>query len=82
MRSISTRPINVQAHYGKAGKSSPVQSERYFLTCSRYIELNPVAANMVSKPEQYKWSSYMCNAWGSEGIVEQHIEYLKLGEDP
>jgi len=63
-------------------KYSLVQSERYFLTCSRYIELNPVVANMVSKPEQYKWSSYMCNAWGGEGIVEQHIEYLKLGEVP
>jgi len=63
-------------------KSSFVQSERYFLTCSRYIELNPVVANMVSKPEQYKWSSYMCNAWDGEGIVEQHIEYLKLGEEP
>ena len=33
-------------------KSSLVQSERYYLTCSRYIELNPVAANMVSKPER------------------------------
>ena len=28
-------------------KSSLVQSDKYFLICSRYIELNPVAANMV-----------------------------------
>jgi putative transposase len=62
-------------------KSSLVQSERYYLMCSRYIELNPVVANMVSKPEQYNWSSYMCNAWGAEGIVEQHIEYLKPGKE-
>ena len=33
-------------------KSSLVQSERYLLTCMRYIELNPVVASMVEKPEQ------------------------------
>jgi len=35
-------------------KSSLTQSERYFLTCSLYIELNPVAAIIVTKPEQYR----------------------------
>ena len=45
-------------------KSSLVQTDRYFLLCCRYIELNPVAANMVARPEQYKWSSYLVNAWG------------------
>jgi putative transposase len=62
-------------------KSSLVQSDRYFLTCSRYIELNPVVANMVKKPEQYKWSSYLCNAWGRKGIVVHREEYLRLGEN-
>lgn len=47
-------------------KSSLVQSERYFLTCMRYIDLNPVAATMVDKPEKYRWSSYRCNAGGSQ----------------
>lgn len=60
-------------------KSSLVQSERYFLTCARYIELNPVVANMVKQPEQYEWSSYMCNAWGNKGIVKPHQVYLNLG---
>ncbi len=62
-------------------KSSLVQCDRYFLTCSRYIELNPVVARMVQKPEQYKWSSYLVNAWGGESILELHDEYLKLGGD-
>jgi len=62
-------------------KSSLVQTERYFLTCSRYIELNPVSANMVDKPEKYKWSSYLCNAWGEEGLVKYHDEYMKLAVD-
>ena len=60
-------------------KSSLVQSDRYLLTCMRYIELNPVAADMVDKPEHYKWSSYLSNAWGRPGFVVPHEEYLKLG---
>lgn len=62
-------------------KSSLVQSERYYLTCSRYIELNPVAASMVHKPEQYRWSSYRVNAWGEKSCLTPHAEYLKLGKD-
>jgi putative transposase len=38
-------------------KSSPVESERYVLACCRYIELNPVRAGMVARPEDYPWSS-------------------------
>ena len=36
---------------------------------------------MVGKPEQYKWSSYLNNAWGREGIVVHHKEYLSLGSN-
>ena len=39
-------------------KSSLVQSERYLLELHRYIELNPVRANMVDEPSEYNWSSY------------------------
>ncbi len=62
-------------------KSSLIQSERYFLACMRYIELNPVAANMVSKPEEYKWSSYLENSWGKGNRLVYHNEYLRLGKD-
>lgn len=43
-------------------RSSLVQSERYLLTCMRYIECNPVRAQMVTRPEEYRWSSYGTNA--------------------
>lgn len=33
-----------------------VDSERYFLACSRYIELNPVRTWMVAQPNEYPWS--------------------------
>lgn len=62
-------------------KSSLVHNEQYYLTCSRYIELNPVVAGMVNKPEQYKWSSFAVNAWGGESGLVLHPEYLKLGQD-
>ena len=43
-------------------KSTRVDSEYYFLTVSRYIELNPVGAIMVKHPAEYPWSSYHSNA--------------------
>ena len=50
------------------GHESPnmalIDSEIYLLTCMRYIELNPVRANMVAHPSDYPWSSYHSNAQG------------------
>jgi putative transposase len=62
-------------------RSSLVQSERYLLTCQRYIELNPVRAGMVERPEEYRWSSYGVNAWGDESWLLPNDEYLALGAD-
>ena len=39
-------------------------TERYLLEVSRYIELNPVRAEMVTDPGEYRWSSYQINALG------------------
>lgn len=39
-------------------KASPIQRDNYLLACCRYIEMNPVRANMVTGPRQYRWSSY------------------------
>ncbi|SHH79528.1 Transposase IS200 like [Clostridium grantii DSM 8605] len=43
-----------QGRYG----SEIIETDEYVLGASRYIHLNPVRANMVDKPEDYKWSSY------------------------
>ena len=61
-------------------RSSLVQTEKYFLTCSRYIELNPIRAGMVKMPEEYQWSSYSSNAWGDDSWITPHAEYKRLGE--
>jgi putative transposase len=61
-------------------RSSLVQTKKYFLTCCRYIELNPVTASMVKRPEEYRWSSYHTNAWGDESWLALHEEYIRLGK--
>lgn len=39
-------------------KGFVIEKERYLLSVSRYIHLNPVRARMVKRPEDYRWSSY------------------------
>ena len=75
--------------YGKSGtlwegrfKGCMIESEQYLLCCYRYIELNPVRANMVKKPEEWKWSSYACNAYGeSNKLIKPHKVYLAIDKD-
>ncbi|HAJ92340.1 MAG TPA: transposase [Gammaproteobacteria bacterium] len=61
-------------------KSALIDTERYLLTCYRYIEMNPVRAGMVSTPGEYPWTSYHFNALGtSDSLVSPHPLYLRLG---
>ena len=63
-------------------RSSFVQDERYLLACYRYIEMNPVRANMVKHPLEYPWSSHAANAAGKPvAWLTPHAEYLALGSD-
>lgn len=63
-------------------KATLIDSEKYLLTCYRYIELNPVrAGKMVEHPSEYPWSSYRCNALGEkDSLVVPHREYQRLGK--
>jgi len=64
-------------------KASLIDSETYLLTCMRYIELNPVRANMVNAPGKYKWSSYQGNAYAKDNpLLTPHSEYQALGRNP
>jgi len=64
-------------------KSCLVSPDNYLLTCYRYIELNPVRANLVNSPAVYPWSSYPCNALGKKSrLITYHQNYLALGESP
>ncbi|MGR5067491.1 transposase [Vibrio alfacsensis] len=75
--------------YGRSGilwegrfKSALVDSDNYLFSLYRYIEMNPVAANMVSHPAEYQWSSYHSNALGrASQLIKPHCDYLALGGD-
>jgi len=61
-------------------KCNMVESQTYFLSCMRYVELNPVRAGMVDHPSKYRWSSFAGNALGvSNAILTTHDEYIALG---
>jgi putative transposase len=62
-------------------KATLIDAESYFLTCMRYIELNPVRADMVAHPSDYPWSSYHSNALGqANDLITPHMEYSRLGK--
>jgi putative transposase len=61
-------------------RSSVIDDERYWIMCLRYIELNPVRAGLVAKPDEYRWSSYRANALGAvDALLTPNRYYLDLG---
>ena len=45
-------------------KSYVIEKDRYLLNSITYIEYNPVRAGIVSRPEDYKWSSHCARVLG------------------
>jgi len=63
-------------------KASPIQTDRYLLACTRYVDMNPVRAGIVNAPQDYPWSSYRLRAGdGGLGWLDADECYLSLGED-
>jgi putative transposase len=64
-------------------RMSVVDTDDYWFTCMRYVELNPVRAGMVKRADEYSWSSYSANALGvPDRVVTPHALYLALGPTP
>lgn len=60
-------------------KGNIIEAEHYFLNCMKYIELNPVRANMVQSVEDYPWSSFSANGLGQANVIlTPHEIYLSL----
>ncbi len=76
--------------YGRTGtlwqgryKATVIDSERYFLICSRYIELNPLRANLVADAARYPWSSYAHHIGiAADPFIVDHPLYWALGNTP
>jgi putative transposase len=62
-------------------RSVLVDEESYWITCMRYIELNPVRAGLVGAPEAYRWTSYQAHAMGAtDDLLTDHWLYCRLGD--
>jgi putative transposase len=89
MRAVGSRYAQyVNRKYRRTGtlwegrhRASLVQAERYMLSCYRYVERNPVRAGIVSRPDDYRWSSYGVNGWGRHSWLKSHEAYLGLGKN-
>jgi putative transposase len=88
MQALGRRYVRyVNSTYRRSGtlwegrfKSCIVDTERYLLTCYRYIEFNPLRANMVASAQAYRWSSYHRNALAEpDGLIRSHPIYDALG---
>ena len=90
MQSVGRRYVQ---HYNRAYRrtgtlsegryrATLIDSERYLFACHRYVELNPVRAGIVRKPEDYPWSSHRANALGSaDELLIPHERYNALGAE-
>jgi len=45
-------------------RSIPIDSDAYLYACGNYVEMNPVRAGLVAKPEDWPHSSYQVYAFG------------------
>jgi REP element-mobilizing transposase RayT len=88
MQSLGRRYVShVNREYRRTGtlwegryKSTILDSESYVLVCHRYVESNAVRADLVSRPEDYPWSSYRHNALGTKDpLLRDHATYTALG---
>ena len=53
--------------YGSRFKNIPVQDDHYYLTLCRYVERNALHAGLVTKAEDWQWSSLHQRLKGNKG---------------
>jgi putative transposase len=61
-------------------KMQPVQKERYLIACGRYIERNPVRANIALEAQDYQYSSAGFYCFGkSDGLTVEDPMFMQFG---
>jgi putative transposase len=90
-----TRRINFReewrGHLWQERFASFPMDERYLLAATRYVEMNPVAAGMVARPEEYRWSSASAHLAGRDDrlvtvkpmldLISDWRSFLTLADD-
>jgi len=63
-------------------KLQPIQKGGHFLACARYIERNPVRANIVKEAQEYLYSSARFYCLGEEdGLTVESLAFAEFGQD-
>jgi len=68
-------------HLWQARFASFVMDERHLLACARYVELNPVRARLVLRPEDWGWSSARAHLDGASDGLADPAPLLERGPD-
>jgi REP-associated tyrosine transposase len=90
-----TRRINFRenwrGHLWQERFASFPMDESYLLAAARYVEMNPVAAGIVERPEEYPWSSARAHLAGEDdhlvkvapllAMVGNWRDFLSLSEE-
>jgi putative transposase len=58
-----------------------IWSERKFVEKLRYLHRNPVARGLVSRPEDWPWSSFRHYVTGETGVVEIESQWTARGRE-
>ena len=88
---VAHRTIGSGHLYQGRYKSFLVQTNEYFLQLCRYVERNPLRAKLVTKAEQWRWSSFWRRERGSieqqkllslwpEEIPKDYLSYVNMKE--
>ena len=80
-----TRRVNFRerwrGHLWQGRFASFVLDDYYLLAATRYVEMNPVRAGMVDRPEEYPWSSTSAHLAGQDDVLVQATPLLEIVGD-
>ena len=83
--------LRVTGHLWQGRFSSTAMDERHLMAAARYVPMNPVAAGMVTRARDWRWSSATAHLDGCDDSVvtvapllsriEDFAGFLEVGED-
>jgi putative transposase len=68
-------------HLWQGRFSSFILDERYLLACRGYVELNPVRAGLVKKPEDWSWSGARPHMNGKDDILVKTKPLIEIANE-
>ena len=81
-----TRRINFRegwrGHLWQGRFASFIMDERYLLACTKYVELNPVRAGLVKRPQDWPWSSARSHIKCKDDILVKTKPLLNMVNKP